>query len=307
LTPKEEKFAAEYRKMVKLGLPPGAVRHKMAADGISAKIQDSVIAGEISAAEAGSASGAPAAAAPRSNSATAGKVSSLSPKEEKTATQYRNLVKMGLPQGAVRHKMNADGVSGKIQDSVIAGEVPASQGGGEADAAAPASRPPSNPASSGTAAAAANNDSSAGQLKTSPPKPSAPPPPRPTPDDPQEQIIAAADAAAAVAAARPPAPLPVRSPVPDHVSSPVRATVPKKKEAKQPEFAAAAAALTAKRQVKDNEMVAEEIERGTEAVAPSQPETEGSKRRKRTRKRKNPKPQEDPEDAADHHCNCIVM
>jgi hypothetical protein len=65
--------------------------------------------------------------------------------------------------------------------------------------------------------------------------------------------------------------------------------------------------LTAKRQVKDNEMVAEEIERGTEAVAPSQPEGEGSKRRKRTRKRKNPKPQEDPEDAADHHCNCIVM
>ena len=33
------------------------------------------------------------------------------------------MVKLGLPEGAIRHKMEADGVSQKIAESVIAGET----------------------------------------------------------------------------------------------------------------------------------------------------------------------------------------
>jgi hypothetical protein len=116
--------------MMKLGLPEGAVRHKMMADGISAKIQDSVIAGEVAAPTSGRGSGGGGGAS--------GPVSSLSPDEEQIATQYRKMVKLKMPEGAVIHKMNMDGVSQKIQDSVLKGEVPASHPGVSAGAAASA-------------------------------------------------------------------------------------------------------------------------------------------------------------------------
>eukprot|EP00536_Pseudo-nitzschia_multiseries_P000695 jgi/Psemu1/142950/gw1.8.129.1 len=116
LSPEEEKIATQYRKMIKLKMPEGAVRHKMTADGVSAKIQEAVLSGE-----------SPAVSAPaptRSNGGTT-RISSLSPEEEKIAAQYRKMIKLKMPEGAVRHKMTADGVSAKIQESVLGGETPA--------------------------------------------------------------------------------------------------------------------------------------------------------------------------------------
>merc|ERR1711957_266466 len=52
------------------------------------------------------------------------KVSQLTVDDEEIATKYRKLLKMGMPDGAVIHKMSADCVAQSIQDSVIAGEVP---------------------------------------------------------------------------------------------------------------------------------------------------------------------------------------
>jgi len=118
----EEQRAAPYRKMVKLGMPEGAVRHKMTADSLPTRIQESVLAGEVPASEANSnntVSGAPTTP----NKKAPSNISSLSSEEEAIAANYRKMVKLGLPEGAIRHKMEADGVSQKIAESVIAGET----------------------------------------------------------------------------------------------------------------------------------------------------------------------------------------
>lgn len=149
LSPNEEKIAAQYRKMVKLGLPPGAVTHKMISDGVPQKIQDSVLAGEVPGGSGGSSSSHPApASSGRAPAAGGGPLSKLSPNEEKIAAQYRKMVKLGLPPGAVMHKMTSDGVPQKIQDSVMAGEVPAGSRG------SPSSQPAPAPSRGATPAAA---------------------------------------------------------------------------------------------------------------------------------------------------------
>ncbi len=121
LSPAEEKIAAQYRRMLKIKMPEGAVLHKMIADGVSAHIRDSVMAREEPARQT-----LPARGAGNQTKQLGGTTSSLSPKEEKIAVQYRRMLKIKMPEGAVKHKMVADGVSQKIQDSVMGGEVPAS-------------------------------------------------------------------------------------------------------------------------------------------------------------------------------------
>jgi hypothetical protein len=48
--------------------------------------------------------------------------SKLTLEEEDIASQYRKMLKMGMPIGAVEQKMNVDGVDQKIIDSVVAGD-----------------------------------------------------------------------------------------------------------------------------------------------------------------------------------------
>ncbi|KAL3924894.1 MAG: hypothetical protein SGILL_000759 [Bacillariaceae sp.] len=112
LAPAEEDIASQYRKMLKMGMPDGAVMQKMSVDGIAQNIQDSVIARETPAPKA-----APAV--------TKQSFSSLSPEEELVASQYRKMLKMGMPDGAVMQKMSVDGIAQNIQDSVVARETPA--------------------------------------------------------------------------------------------------------------------------------------------------------------------------------------
>eukprot|EP00339_Tiarina_fusa_P012646 CAMPEP_0117009208 /NCGR_PEP_ID=MMETSP0472-20121206/8431_1 /TAXON_ID=693140 ORGANISM="Tiarina fusus, Strain LIS" /NCGR_SAMPLE_ID=MMETSP0472 /ASSEMBLY_ACC=CAM_ASM_000603 /LENGTH=1991 /DNA_ID=CAMNT_0004711433 /DNA_START=103 /DNA_END=6075 /DNA_ORIENTATION=- len=120
LSPEEEEIASQYRKMLKMGMPEGAVAQKMAVDGVAQHITDSVTAGEVPAPVGNSASASPAASGP--------KVSSLSPEDEEIASQYRKMLKMGMPEGAVAQKMAVDGAPQRIVDSVVAGEIPASAG-----------------------------------------------------------------------------------------------------------------------------------------------------------------------------------
>ena len=108
----DEEIATQYRKMMKMGMPEGAVSQKMAIDGIPQHIVQSVLSGEAS---------------PPEPTKPAVKVSSLSPADEETATQYRKMLKMGMPEGAVAQKMTVDGAPQNIVDSVLAGEVPASE------------------------------------------------------------------------------------------------------------------------------------------------------------------------------------
>ncbi|KAG7374337.1 subunit CCDC53 of endosome WASH complex [Nitzschia inconspicua] len=123
LSPQEEQIASQYRKMMKVGMPEGAVRQKMAADGVSAKIQDSVIAGD----SAGAPSTSPSPTSASIGGDSGGPVSSLSPEDEAVATQYRKMMKIKMPQGAIMQKMAIAGVPQHIQDSVLKGEIPASE------------------------------------------------------------------------------------------------------------------------------------------------------------------------------------
>ena len=134
LSRQDEATATRYRKMIKTGLPVGAVGHKMTMDGVGRHIQDSVLKGEMPAPPANDPSSGdtsstrpvnPMAAVIASSSKGAGKISSLSRQDEATATPYRKMIKTGLPEGAVRHKMTMDGVEKHIQDSVLKGETPA--------------------------------------------------------------------------------------------------------------------------------------------------------------------------------------
>ncbi len=101
LSSDEESIASQYRKMVKIGLPQGAIIHKMTSDGVPKHIQNSVLAGE----ETGTSTGASRPAPSSSGSASrGGPVSTLSPADEQVAAQYRKMMKFGLPEGAIIHK-----------------------------------------------------------------------------------------------------------------------------------------------------------------------------------------------------------
>jgi hypothetical protein len=124
LSRQDEATATPYRKMIKTGLPEGAVRHKMTMDGIEMHIQDSVLKGET----AGNSGNTAAYTNVAATSNAGGKISSLSRKDEATATPYRKMIKTGLPEGAVRHKMVIDGIEMHIQDSILKGETAGNSG-----------------------------------------------------------------------------------------------------------------------------------------------------------------------------------
>lgn len=147
LSPEEDKIASQYRKMMKIGMPEGAIRHKMNMDSISVKIQDSVVAGEVGASGSSPASTSSSSSSP--GRCNGGNYSSLSSKEEQIASQYRRMMKVGMPEGAIRHKMNMDGISAKIQDSVVAGELPNPDAANYAEEEAPIR--PANPMSAAIA------------------------------------------------------------------------------------------------------------------------------------------------------------
>jgi len=51
-------------------------------------------------------------------------VYALSADDEETASHYRKMIRMGMPDGAVIQKMSVDGVPSHIQDTVLAGDEP---------------------------------------------------------------------------------------------------------------------------------------------------------------------------------------
>ena len=126
LAPEEEEVAKAYRKMLKMGLPEDAVKHKMTQDGVDARIIANVLGKPIE-----------AASEPENDSAAMNASAiELSGAEEEIAASYRKMLKMGLPDDAVRHKMIQDGIDEKIRASVLGLPAPAS-----AQSSAPAAQP----------------------------------------------------------------------------------------------------------------------------------------------------------------------
>lgn len=160
LSPADEAIAQQYRKMMKLGLPEGAIRHKMSGDNVPNHIQDAVIAGGAAPPPTSSAPSRAAAAPPppRQAPAPAAPAVKLNPADEQVAAQYRKMVKLGLPEGAVCHKMNGDGVPDHIQQAVLSGGGGAPAGAAASTASLPARKaappppppPPAAPKSAGT-------------------------------------------------------------------------------------------------------------------------------------------------------------
>jgi hypothetical protein len=105
LSMEEEAMAAKYRTMIKMKVPPEAVRHKMTMEGVNSKIMDAVLAPSVETTEEGT---------------------GLSAEEETVAAKYRKMLKMRVPPEAVRHKMTTEGVDSKIMDAVLASSEPES-------------------------------------------------------------------------------------------------------------------------------------------------------------------------------------
>ena len=110
LSNEEEAVAAGYRKMLKMGLPADAVRHKMSQDGITENILAAVLGEE-----------------PSKQEESENSPSTLNPNENRSddsvSMKYVKMLKMGLPSDTVRHKMVQDGVDESTIGSVL-GESP---------------------------------------------------------------------------------------------------------------------------------------------------------------------------------------
>ncbi len=95
LSVEDEELADRYRRMLKMGMPEGAVVQKMNIDEVPSQIQDAVLK--------------PAEETP----------TGLSAEDEEIAEKYRKMFKMGMPEGAVVQKMSIDEVPSHIQEAVL--------------------------------------------------------------------------------------------------------------------------------------------------------------------------------------------
>ena len=106
LSTDEEKIASTYRKMLKVRIPPEAVRHKMTTDRISTKIIAAVV-------------GIDSVSTNKSEKKVSANSTKLNVEEEKIAMKYRKMLKVAIPAEAVRHKMLQDQIGKKIIDNVL--------------------------------------------------------------------------------------------------------------------------------------------------------------------------------------------
>jgi hypothetical protein len=107
---KDDPLFTKYFKMLKMHLPPPAVRQKMAADGVDPSILDMNPDGP----SPNPPSGFLPAAATAATSVVAATTTKL--RDDPMFTKYFKMLKMHLPPPAVRQKMAADGIDPSILD-----------------------------------------------------------------------------------------------------------------------------------------------------------------------------------------------
>ena len=140
----------KYSKMLRMGLPAGAVALKMQADGIDAAtiaaFTDQNSGGGAAPAQNATQRAAAASASRRAIKRTGEAPARAPPPQAQAAgatqdpryAKFAKMLKMGLPAGAVAHKMRAEGVD-ESTIAAVTGEPPLASGGG--GSAAPQSRP----------------------------------------------------------------------------------------------------------------------------------------------------------------------
>jgi len=125
LSPEEQEQVQKYQKMLKLGMPLGAVQHRMTLDNAPSKVQD-VVTSETDKKNAPPSfvSALPSSPISTFTSTSVGEKTDfdkLTEDEEKIAENYRMLLKRGLPAEAVRHKLTRDQVDIKIVAAIFGG------------------------------------------------------------------------------------------------------------------------------------------------------------------------------------------
>jgi hypothetical protein len=132
LSSEEEVIAEKYCKMLKMGVPLDGVKQKMDLEDVDFKII-SVLVHESSQSSAIGDVESVSANPPKKSTKGAGPT--LSKEEEAIATTYRNMLKVCIPEEAVRHKMKQEGVSDKIVDAVLGKEADVGKGSDHASLA----------------------------------------------------------------------------------------------------------------------------------------------------------------------------
>ena len=111
LTKEEEAMTEKYRKMLKMSVPPEAVRHSMTKDGIAPHIIAALLDTD----------------SPSSDKEKASNATPLLTKEEEAMTEkYRRMLKMSIPPDAVRHSMTKDGIAPHIIAALLDTDSPSS-------------------------------------------------------------------------------------------------------------------------------------------------------------------------------------
>ncbi|KAG7382209.1 hypothetical protein PHYPSEUDO_005137 [Phytophthora pseudosyringae] len=111
---KDHEVYGKYFKMLKMGLPEGAVRQKMKADGVDERALD--LGGET-----------PFSKLPKPDEKNepAASENDVKLKDDPKYAKYFKMLQMGLPEGAVRQKMEADGADSRALD--LGGDAMVSQ------------------------------------------------------------------------------------------------------------------------------------------------------------------------------------
>jgi len=126
LDDKEKAIASKYRKMMNMGVPAEGVRHKMNMEGVDEKIINAVFNNDAS--------------KEQQVKKKAGTAPQLSSEEEKIASKYRKMLKMGIPLDGVTHKMKQDSIDLKIV-SVLVEEASPSNGAAKSSASKKSTKP----------------------------------------------------------------------------------------------------------------------------------------------------------------------
>ncbi|KAF1789592.1 Tensin phosphatase, lipid phosphatase domain [Phytophthora cactorum] len=100
---KHHEVYAKYFKMLKMGLPEGAVRQKMKVDGVDERALD--LGGD-----------APFSSFRNRRRVPAAPVNDVKLKDDPKYAKFFKMLQMGLPEGAVRQKMQVDGVDERALD-----------------------------------------------------------------------------------------------------------------------------------------------------------------------------------------------
>jgi len=101
LSKEEQELASKYRRMLRMSIPPAAVRHKMEQDQASYKVITTVFPEEAKALER-----------KQLNKDTAR--SRLTEEEQEIASKYQKMLNMGVPAEGVRHNMMKESIDQKI-------------------------------------------------------------------------------------------------------------------------------------------------------------------------------------------------